>query len=186
MQIEACLFEFQAISVLLFLETGLDLTKGVTMRKAERHALIRQIISTETVRTQEELLKHLEDRGVLATQATISRDIRDLKIVKVQDKDGAIRFELFNEYEPEPEDPEEENRLIRMIQEVVTKVDRVQFITIINTMPDNAQLLSAVMDEVKLPEKVTTLAGFDTVITICRTDEDAEKLAAYFRSHMLN
>lgn len=156
------------------------------MRKAERHAIIRQIIAAETVRTQEELLNLLEKRGVIATQATISRDIRDLKIVKVQDKDGQIHFELFNEYETEPDNHEEEKRLIRMIEDVVTNVDRVQFITIINTMPDNAQLMAAVMDEVKMPEKVTTLAGFDTIITICRTEEDAEKLADYFRSHMLS
>ena len=60
------------------------------MRKAERHAIIKQIISNETVRTQEELLKKIEERGGSATQATISRDIRDLKIVKVQDQDGQI------------------------------------------------------------------------------------------------
>ena len=72
-----------------------------------------------------------------------------------------------------------------MIEEVVTKVDRVQFLTIITTLPDNAQLLSAVMDEVNLPEKVTTLAGFDTVITICRTNEDAEKLEEYFKGHII-
>lgn len=155
------------------------------MRKAERHAIIKQIVSNETVRTQEELLKKIEERGGSATQATISRDIRDLKIVKVQDKDGQIRFELFHDHDLEQDSKEEELRLVRMIEEVVTKVDRVQFLTIITTLPDNAQLLSAVMDEVNLPEKVTTLAGFDTVITICRTNEDAEKLEKYFKGHII-
>lgn len=155
------------------------------MRKAERHAIIKQIVSNETVRTQEELLKKIEERGGSATQATISRDIRDLKIVKVQDQDGQIRFELFLDHDLEQDSKEEELRLVRMIEEVVTKVDRVQFLTIITTLPDNAQLLSAVMDEVNLPEKVTTLAGFDTVITICRTNEDAEKLEEYFKGHII-
>lgn len=155
------------------------------MRKAERHAIIKQIVSNETVRTQEELLKKIEERGGSATQATISRDIRDLKIVKVQDQDGQIRFELFHEKDLEQNSKEEELRLIRKIEEVVTKVDRVQFLTIITTLPDNAQLLAAVMDEVNLPEKVTTLAGFDTVITICRTNEDAEKLEEYFKGHII-
>ena len=91
----------------------------------------------------------------------------------------------FHDHDLEQDSKEEELRLIRMIEEVVTKVDRVQFLTIITTLPDNAQLLSAVMDEVNLPEKVTTLAGFDTVITICRTDEDAEKLEAYFKGHII-
>lgn len=156
------------------------------MRKVERHGIIRQIILNQRITTQEELLAALEAQGVTATQATISRDIRDLKIVKVQDKNGQAHFELFNDHKPEGDNQEEEKRLISKIQEVATKVDRVEFITIITTMPDNAQMLSAVMDEVHLPGKVTTLAGFDTVITICRTPEAAAELENYFRQHMLS
>ena len=62
------------------------------MRKAERHLLIKQVIDEFTIRTQEELLAKLSDYGVNATQATISRDIRDLKIVKAPDENGISRF----------------------------------------------------------------------------------------------
>lgn len=156
------------------------------MRKADRHLLIKQLINNHTIRTQEELLKLLEQHGVTATQATISRDIRDLKIIKSPDEKGQGRFEIFQGKNNETEDREEQQRLIRMIEDVVIKVDRVQFLSIITTSPDSAQLISAMLDDVEIPEKVTTLAGYDTVIIISRTDADAEKVQQFFQSHMLS
>lgn len=156
------------------------------MRKADRHLLIKQLINNQTVRTQEELLKLLEQHGVTATQATISRDIRDLKIIKSPDEKGQGRFEIFQGKNTDTEDREEQQRLIRMIEDVVIKVDRVQFLSIITTSPDSAQLISAMLDDVEMPEKVTTLAGYDTVIIISRTNEDAEKVENFFKSHMLS
>lgn len=155
------------------------------MRKIERHSLIKEIISNHVVRTQEELLHYLSQHGVLATQATISRDIRDLNIVKVPDSSGQSKFEIFDGTQAAEDEKTEENQLIRMIEEVVTKVDRVQFLTLINTIPDNAPLLSASIDAVTFSEKVCSLAGFDTVVVISRTEEDAKKMAAYFSSHAI-
>lgn len=156
------------------------------MRKADRHLLIKQLINNHTIRTQEELLKLLEQHGVTATQATISRDIRDLKIIKSPDEKGQGRFEIFQGKNNETEDREEQQRLIRMIEDVVIKIDRVQFLSIITTSPDSAQLISAMLDDVEMPEKVTTLAGYDTVIIISRTDADAEKVQQFFQNHMLS
>lgn len=153
------------------------------MRKADRHLLIRQIITEHTVRTQEELLQQLEAQGVSATQATISRDIRDLKIVKVPDETGQTKFVIFQGMQSSEDGKEEEQRLIQMIEDVVTKVDRVQFMTLIHTVADNAPLLSAAIDEVTMPEKVCSLAGFDTVAVISRSDEDAETFYQFIRNH---
>lgn len=152
------------------------------MRKADRHVLIKELVNNHTIRTQEELLHLLEKQGVTATQATISRDIRDLKIVKSPDVTGQARFELFQENQAQHEETENQ-RLIQMIQDVVTKVDRVQFMIIVNTISDNAQLLSATLDEVPMTGRVCSLAGFDTVIIICRTEDDAEKIEDYFKKH---
>jgi transcriptional regulator of arginine metabolism len=66
---------------------------------------------------------------------------------------------------------------------VVTKVDRVQFLTLINTIPDNAPILSAAIDEVSMKEKICTLAGFDVVVVISRTEEDAQVIENYFKTH---
>lgn len=155
------------------------------MRKADRHQLIKQLITNHAIRTQEELLKLLEQQGVTATQATISRDIRDLNIIKSPDETGQGRFEIFQGGRDTADDQEELTRLIQMIQEVVVKVDRVHFLSIVNTLPDNAGLLTNLIDEIEMPEKVTTLAGFDTVIIISRTDEDAAKVENFFKEHMI-
>jgi len=153
------------------------------MRKADRHLMIRQIVTEQTVRTQEELLQLLEKQGVTATQATISRDIRDMKIVKIPDETGQTKFVLFQGQHVSDNEKAEEQRLVQMIEEVVTKINRVQFMTLIHTIPDNAPLLAAAIDDVSMPEKVCSLAGFDTVAVISRTEEDAEAFFNFIETH---
>lgn len=156
------------------------------MRKAERHLLIKQIIEESPIRTQEDLLKKLESHGVTATQATISRDIRDLKIVKTPDEQGLSRFMLFHgEQEDGEAKNEEEKRLIRMIEDIVLSVERVHFLTIVNTLPDNAHLFASVLDDIHPPHMVSTIAGFDTVVVISKNEDDAEKIEHYFKEHSL-
>ncbi|EOH87673.1 arginine repressor [Enterococcus pallens] len=150
------------------------------MRKKDRHELIKQIIATHSIRNQSELMTYLEEQGVVATQATISRDIRDLKIVKTIDEDGNPRFELFQEPN-QTSDDEDTKRLVRMIDEVIIKVERVQFMTVIQTLPDNANLLAAVLDDLSFQSIVATMASFDTIIIISRTDEDAQQVAAFLK-----
>ncbi|KAF1296775.1 ArgR family transcriptional regulator [Enterococcus sp. JM4C] len=156
------------------------------MRKADRHLLIKQIITSHSIRTQEDLLQQLKNQGVTATQATISRDIRDLQIVKTTDEEGLPIFQIFQgtTYN-ENEKVEEEERLIQMIKDIVTKVQRVHFLTIVSTLPDNAHLLASIIDELKPPYVVSTIAGFDTVVIISGSDEEAEKMEAYFTEHSL-
>ncbi|HJG22327.1 ArgR family transcriptional regulator [Enterococcus durans] len=144
------------------------------MRKAERHLLIKQVIDEFTIRTQEELLTKLSDYGVNATQATISRDIRDLKIVKAPDENGISRFVFFQGKEGLEAKNEDEKRLIQMIEDIVLKVERVHFLTIVHTLPDNAPLFAAVLDEIKPPHIVSTIAGFDTTIIISQNEADAQ------------
>ncbi|MGG5339124.1 arginine repressor [Enterococcus pernyi] len=144
------------------------------MRKTERHLLIKQIIEDYTIRTQDEMLAKLTEMGVSATQATISRDIRDLKIVKAPDENGVSHFVLFKEKETAESKSEDEKRLIQMIEDIVLKVERVHFLTIVHTLPDNAPLFAAVLDEIKPPHIVSTIAGFDTTIIISKDDEDAQ------------
>lgn len=153
------------------------------MRKADRHVLIKQLINNHTIQTQEELLHLLEEQGVTATQATISRDIRDLQIVKTSDGNGQTKFELFQENHSQ-HDETEKQRLIHVMQDVVTKIDRVQFMTIINTIPDNAPILAAAIDEVVMEEKVCSIAGFDIVVIISRTEDDAKVIENFFRTNV--
>ncbi len=136
------------------------------MRKAQRHLLIKQVSEEFPIRTQEELLKKLGNYWVTATQATISRDIRDLKIVKAPDENGISRFVLFREKGTPDTKTEEEDRLIQMIEDIVLKVERVHFFTIVNTLTDNSHLFSSVLDDIKPPPLFSTISGFDTIIII--------------------
>lgn len=151
------------------------------MRKKERHELIKQIISEHPIRNQNELMDYLQQLHVSATQATISRDIRDLKIVKTIDDSGKPRFEIFQEPQIPTED-DDIKRLIRMTNEVIVKVDTVQFMTIVNTLPDNAHLLASVLDDLSSEMIVATMASFDTIIIISRTPEDAQQVTAFFKN----
>ena len=126
------------------------------MRKAQRHLLIKQVIEEFPIRTQEELLNKLGHYGVTATQATISRDIRDLKIVKAPDENGISRFVLFREKGTPDTRTEEEDRLIQMIEDIVLKVERVHFLTI-----------------------VSTIAGFDTIMIISENEDDAKQVEEF-------
>lgn len=150
------------------------------MRKKDRHELIKKIISENSIRNQNELMAYLHQYQASATQATISRDIRDLKIVKTIDEAGNPRFELFHEQQPATED-DDIKRLIRMTNNVIVKIDTVQFMTIVGTLPDNAHLLASVLDDLSSELIVATMASFDTIIIISRTPEDAQQVAAFLQ-----
>ena len=150
------------------------------MRKKDRHELIKKIISENSIRNQNELMAYLHQYQASATQATISRDIRDLKIVKTIDEAGNPRFELFHEQQPATED-DDIKRLIRMTNNVIVKIDTVQFMTIVGTLPDNAHLLASVLDDLSSELIVATMASFDTIIIISRSPEDAQQVAAFLQ-----
>lgn len=156
------------------------------MKKTQRHQVIKEIIKNHNVRTQEELLELLNQQGISATQATISRDIRDLKIVKVKDENQLTHFELFVPTKELNNQFWEEQRLIEIVRDVVVAVEHVEFLTIIHTSADNAQLVCSIIDNVELPNVVATLAGFDVVIIISKSEKEAITIENYFKSHLVN
>ncbi|MDN6153956.1 MAG: ArgR family transcriptional regulator [Tetragenococcus halophilus] len=150
------------------------------LHKNERQKLIKQIITQYPIHTQEDLLAHLQKENVDITQATISRDIRDLEIIKVIDENGETKFTMYNASQTENQN--EEGKLVNLFNDVVTKVEHVQFLTIIHTLPDNASLLAAIIDEARLPEVKCSLAGFDTVVLIVSDETRAIEMENYFNS----
>lgn len=153
------------------------------MKKEQRHQLIVDILTNHVIRTQEELLQYLKEHGVTATQATISRDLNDLKVIKATMENGEKQLKLFTSDELKSQ--EDEAHLHQLIAEMVIKVDRVQFMTIVHTQPDSAQMISALVDEIDIPEKVASLAGFDTVVIISRSEAEAQKIEKMFIENMI-
>lgn len=149
--------------------------------KGTRQAEILKIIESMNVETQEQLLAELGRRGYTSTQATISRDIKQLHLVKELTESGRYRYAL-------PERKHAMNfagRLRTIFKESVTSFDVAQNIVVINTMPGLASAACYALDSMKLDQIVGTLAGDDTGILIMRTNEAAEEFCSEVRA-MLN
>jgi len=149
------------------------------MKKTDRQAAIEQLITQYPIATQEELMARLKTEGIAATQATISRDIREMQIVKSPDDNGRARYSVFK-----ASSQNETDRLFESLHEVVTGIDRVEFMNIIHTLPSNGNLLAAIIDDLNLPEVSGTLAGHDTIFIISPSVAVATELHDLFASHM--
>ena len=143
------------------------------MKKIQRQSLIRRIITEQPVSTQEELLAKLQEVGVKATQATISRDIREMKLVKSHDENKQVRYALFSQ----PSEILNEERLKSAVKREVLKIQIVQFMIVVLTEKDGADVVTNWLDEAAYPEVAATIAGVDTFIVICRSEEDSQAFA---------
>lgn len=141
--------------------------------KSQRQAKIMEIISNQNVETQEQLLAVLEAEGFHSTQATISRDIKELRIVKELTGLGTYRYvaatgETGSSFS---------TRLDTIFRECVTGFDYAQNILVIRTMPGLAAAAAAAIDTMNLSTVVGSLAGDDTVMVIMR---DTNAAAAFY------
>lgn len=141
------------------------------MNKAFRQGQIRNIIRTRTVHTQEELAEALEQLGVRATQVTLSRDIRELGIVKTPD--GYREIEALEERPPNDEEPAR-----RAVEEFLRDVRIAQNLLVLKTGPGNANPLAVALDRAPWPEVVGTIAGDDTVLVVAPDPASAQTLQA--------
>jgi transcriptional regulator of arginine metabolism len=146
--------------------------------KARRQALILELVDRESLHSQEQLRKRLRQRGVEATQATISRDIKELGLVK-SPGDGAYQ-------PPGAEAGSSETSLSaleRTAAEFLRRVERVQQLVVIRTGAGHAQPLAAALDRAQLPEAVGTIAGDDTILVIARGSRAASALVRQLKGY---
>lgn len=140
--------------------------------KSKRHEKILQILQNHVVVTQEELAARLRTEGIEATQATISRDIKELRLQKTLNENGEYRYTApVRGYEPELD-----NRLLNIFRESVVSVDYAKNIVILKTLPGLASAACSAVDGMHLESIVGTLAGDDTGIIIVRDDPMAQAL----------
>jgi transcriptional regulator of arginine metabolism len=126
--------------------------------KARRQSAILDAVRQQPVRSQEQLRRLLHASGFDVTQATLSRDIRQLGLVK-GGADAAYRPAAAA-------DTQAPTSLQRTLTDCLTRVDRVQQLVLLRTGPGRAQLVGVALDEARLPEVVGTLAGDDTILVI--------------------
>ena len=137
--------------------------------KSQRQAKILEIISTINVETQEQLLQELESAGFRSTQATISRDIKELRIVKELTTLGTYRYTTVAKEVPSTFS----NRLNTIFRECVTRYDYAQNLVVIHTLPGLAGAAASSIDAMNLSVVVGTLAGDDTVMVVMRDNNAA-------------
>ena len=139
--------------------------------KTYRQSAILELVSRQVVRSQATLRQQLAARGITATQATISRDIKDLGLVK-RAVDGAyqrVQTEI-------PSTAVTGDRVRRAIVEYLCRVDRVQQLLVLKTDPGQALPLAFALDQAAWPELVGTVAGDDTILAVMRTERSARSL----------
>lgn len=151
------------------------------MDRKERRKYIAHLVNERKIETQEELLQLLTDAGISTTQATISRDIHNLNIVKASDGTGHTYYVQLQK------DPAHNyDRLYLGIRNNVQSVETVQFMNVVKTEPNSsyATILAGMFDELDVPEVIGTLAGNDTLILISKTPEDAQTIHQLISDHM--
>ena len=132
------------------------------MGKPERHAAVRALVREERVTSQEQLRELLVERGFDVTQATLSRDIRELRLVKVPDAEGIAHYTL------PPEAWEHTPPLARLLPTLFTGAEGTGNLLVVRTLAGGAQAVAEALDWEEWPEVLGTLAGDDTILVILR------------------
>jgi len=145
--------------------------------KAKRQALIREIVEAQSIQTQEELAEALRVHGMVVTQATVSRDIREMHLLKVLAEDGSYRYATM-----EKGDTGVSDRLIRMLSDSVVEMDSANNLIVIRTLPGSAHVAAEAVDNLKWPEVLGTIAGDNTILVIVRANDEVEAVIKRFRS----
>ncbi|HHY31838.1 MAG TPA: arginine repressor [Firmicutes bacterium] len=144
--------------------------------KAKRHARVLKIIRDKVVETQEDLARELRKEGFKVTQATVSRDIKELRITKLPTSDGRYRYGLPHERSQE----EAQRRLERLFADSVVAVDFSENLVVIKTLTGNAHAVAAAIDEADFKEIVGTIAGDDTILAVVRPKSAVPELLGRF------
>ena len=144
--------------------------------KSSRQNAIVEIIKRNNIETQEELLEKLEKIGYKVTQATVSRDIKEMKLVKITTDGVSYKYAL-----PKDETPDYSNKFRMILKETVVEVDHAGHLIVLKTMSGMGSAAAAAIDGIGWNEIVGTLAGDDTIFVLMRNEEKAAEYADNFR-----
>jgi transcriptional regulator of arginine metabolism len=137
--------------------------------KKDRHDKIIELIDRYEVETQEELADYLRNEGYQVTQATVSRDIRELKLSKIPNGKGRQKYVTFTQEEPHLGD-----KYIRVLKEGYVSMALAQNLLVMKTVSGMAMAVAAAVDALKLERIVGCIAGDNTLMIAMRSEQDAE------------
>lgn len=137
--------------------------------KKSRQGRILQLIQEENIETQEELADRLSKEGYVVTQATVSRDIRELKLGKIPSSNGKQKYAVLTH-----DDAHLADKYIRVLRNGFVSMDNAQNILVVKTVAGMAMAVAAAVDAMKLKEIVGSIAGDDTIMVAIRTTQETE------------
>ena len=149
------------------------------MLKSARHAKILEIISQKEIETQEELCVELNKLNYMVAQATISRDIKDLRLFKVAGVEKKYRYAYIDETKMEISP-----KMKSLFSDCVLSIRAAQNIVVIKTLAGNGANAGAVVDKLDYPEIIGSVAGDDTLFAVCESAEDAVVVVEKIRAFM--
>ncbi|MCD7745823.1 MAG: arginine repressor [Lachnospiraceae bacterium] len=135
--------------------------------KIGRHAKIIDLIGKYDIETQEELAEHLKKEGFQVTQATVSRDIRELRLTKVPAAGGRQKYALM-----QPQDAEDAKRYLRVLKDGFVSMEMAQNILVVKTVSGMAMAVAAAIDAMHWAEVAGCIAGDDTIMCANRSSDD--------------
>ena len=143
------------------------------MNKKDRQERIIRLIQEGNIGTQEEIKRYLQDDGISVTQATLSRDLRELGLLKLRNSDGKLYYSLSTQTNPQP-DP--------AIYSYVKKLERAGFMLVIHTNLGEADVLANIIDAENNDTILGTVAGADPLLVICKDEMVASRLEKEIRA----
>lgn len=145
--------------------------------KEQRQSAILTLIQNNEIETQEDLAQALENQGFSVTQATVSRDIRELKLTKVSSKKGGQKYVVLSHYEQQVSE-----KVIRVFRDAIVKIDSAGNMIVIRTLTGMGNAVAAAIDAFHIEEIVGTLAGDDTIFCVVRNEETVQIVIDQFKN----
>ena len=147
--------------------------------KKNRHQVILELLNQYTIETQDDFIRLLNERGFEVTQATISRDIRDLELVKIADGKGNYKYVL-----PTKSPQISLSTFSPSVVGTITRVSSAQNIVVIRTNPGLTGAIAVAIDSITAPELLGCVAGDDTIIVVTQNTETAKSLCSQIQMMM--
>ncbi len=147
--------------------------------KNARQAAILSIIEQNDVETQEDLAKKLKDMGIVVTQATVSRDIKELRLIKVLTSEGHYKYATVEKAESDLQE-----RFIRLFSNCVVSITNAGNLVVIKTISGSASVAAEAIDSLKWPEIAGTIAGDNTIFVAIREGKNTIEIIKRFQKMM--
>ena len=144
--------------------------------KSERQNEIIRLITAGDIETQEELASALRDLGYKVTQATVSRDIRELRLIKIPAKDGGFKYA-----KPERHETAVSERFARILTDSLVNVDTSGNIIVVKTLSGSANVAAEALDNLGWPEILGTIAGDNTIFIVTRSETETAEISGRIR-----